>query len=804
MHKFLVIVFLFVTSLGYTQDENAILFKDTLDAKSPIPISYITPKSIKVLADLEDQQRKIKQYDNLDDLNTDWDALSDDIEGYLSRFRYVMYSEHKTRILYNHQQELLFWRDEVIDFQEQIISNGDELEAQYNDLYKLGQKWLITLENAEDLKVEIVVVQQIFSVLNKIQETQKQIRKTQTHFITIDGEITKKRLRLEDKIESLKKYRANSVLNWRLRPRYFSKLYYSFSEYYDMKARDVENDWSYFIWVFKSVKVKHLLYLLIFFSICYFIIFLAQRNIKHYPFWSQEMDSEGGLGFLFENKIVFSALLTVLYSFRVIPNLSYVHLSIMNVLIMVLCYIVYKGLRFHRFKDSWWIVFTLLGLNFLILPFHIDHVLDVFFVCVFNALVVVLTLRYMKRRSPNSSKIEIVRYLILLLPLASSIGFITKNEELIFVPIDIAMSIIVFSIIFSVIQRAILLVLPVGLIGSYLFFLESIKTNKDKMVYQIQHILKLVSWYLWVAIPLALVEQTDNVYNFVSGIFSYPIEVGSISFSFSSVLIFSLGIYLTLFIGNIVTTILKEDIVRVAKIKQDGASAILLLTRYFFFSFGIFISLAAAGIDLSNVAVVLGALSVGIGFGLQGLVSNFISGLILIAERPFKLGDILELGNNTFGEIKEIGIRSSKIHMTNGSEVIVPNDELVSNRLTNWTLSDKNRRIKMLIGVSYDSDPREVKTVIEEVIRRNDFILKKPEPIVALDEFADSSINFNVMVWVGENWVRDKGDLLADIFMTFRERGIEIPFPQRDIHIIEQDFEDVKDELNVNTPGSPE
>ena len=760
--------------------------KDTLSSKSPVPLSYITPKSIKILADLENKQRHIQSYDDLNFFKGQWQGLGSEIQGYLDDFKSVNFYEHKTRILYDHQQELKYWKRRIEEFQEQISDKGNDLENQYNDLYKLGEKWIITLENAVRLNAESVVVDQIETVINEINATQKQIRKTQTHFITIDGDIAKKELILEEKISALKVYRASLLTSWKTNPRYFSVIDYSLPKYLSFKKQEFVRDFEHLVWVVYTIKWVHIFKLFIVFMLCWMVIYLAQRNIKNFPFWSQEMKSEGSIQFVFRHKVLLSLLCTLLLSFEIIPYLSYFQLMVLNCIVILIISKIYGGLNFIRFKGSWWVLVLLMLITYLLLPFDIVFVYDIINVLIFNALMIYLTIKYVWKSNVDYSWIKQIRYSLILLPLISLIGLILKNKSLVFVPIDFALSAVMFALIFAVIQRVVLLVLPIGIIGPHLYFLNTVNKNKDAIAYRVQAWIKFLSGFLWVFIPLIMVQQTENVLDFILSILNYAIEVGTLSFSLSTVFIFALGVYFTRFISRIILTFLREDVFPNTGIKEDGASAIILLTRYFMFAFGFLISLAAAGIDLSNLAVVLGALSVGIGFGLQGLVSNFISGLILLAERPFKLGDILELTDNTFGSIKEIGIRSSKIQMLNGSEVIVPNDELVSSQLTNWTLSDQNRRIKIIIGVSYDADPRFVKKLLHEVVAKNEKVLSHPPSIIALDEFGDSSINFKALVWFGENWIEDKGDLMADIFMAFKENNVVIPFPQRDIHIIDE------------------
>jgi len=174
---------------------------------------------------------------------------------------------------------------------------------------------------------------------------------------------------------------------------------------------------------------------------------------------------------------------------------------------------------------------------------------------------------------------------------------------------------------------------------------------------------------------------------------------------------------------------------------------------------------------------------VGIGFGLQTIVNNLVSGVILAFERPIQIGDTIEVGPR-IGTVKEVGIRSSKLKGYDGSEVIIPNGDLLSQHLINWTLTDKNRRVELFIGVAYGSDADKVKEILLQVMDRES-IQKVPAPAVYLQDFADSAVEFRLLFWVADinTWIIVRSEIMTSIYKAFAENGIEIPFPQRDLHV---------------------
>jgi small-conductance mechanosensitive channel len=207
--------------------------------------------------------------------------------------------------------------------------------------------------------------------------------------------------------------------------------------------------------------------------------------------------------------------------------------------------------------------------------------------------------------------------------------------------------------------------------------------------------------------------------------------------------------------------------------------------QYFVFSVGVIIGLQTSGLDLSSLLVVGGALGVGIGFGLQNVANNFISGLILLIEQPIRVGQIVEVGG-LLGPVVRIGARSTWVHTGTNAVIIVPNSEFVSNRVTNWGAGEPRVLVKVKIGVGYGSDPNQVREILLDVARAHPQVITDPGPAVLFQEFGDSSLNFELFVWFPGTVMQAGGFRSAlnfAIFEAMKENNIEIPFPQRDIHI---------------------
>lgn len=277
----------------------------------------------------------------------------------------------------------------------------------------------------------------------------------------------------------------------------------------------------------------------------------------------------------------------------------------------------------------------------------------------------------------------------------------------------------------------------------------------------------------------------SNIFEVIRNGFRFTIfTVNQTPITLASILIFLVIFSSFIILSKLFTRLLHSRFLSKLQIDEGTRYNLERITYYTLAVIGAIIALQFIGINLSGLAVIFGLLSVGIGFGLQNITSNFISGLILLFERPIKVGDRVTVGD-TEGDVVEINIRSTTIRSLNNISIIVPNSEFVSGRVTNWSHGDKKVRLNINVGVSYKSDLEKVLQCLREVAVENEKVLKKPEPLVYLIEFGDSSWNMQLRCWISDpktHW-EIRSELNCAIVGKFRENGVEIPYPQRDLHL---------------------
>jgi potassium-dependent mechanosensitive channel len=312
-----------------------------------------------------------------------------------------------------------------------------------------------------------------------------------------------------------------------------------------------------------------------------------------------------------------------------------------------------------------------------------------------------------------------------------------------------------------------------------------------------RHIFKIIKWgavFYWLYLTLSSFLVFDPLYNWLEELFTRERQVGSVTLSIGNLVAFVVTLWLALTLSRFIRFILQDEIFTHYAMPRGVPGAITMIVRIFLLFIGFILAFGAAKIDMSNITIIFGALGVGIGFGLQNIFNNLVSGLILVFERPIQVGDIIQVGNlNLMGEVKEIGIRASIVRTFDGAEVVVPNGNLISNELINWTLSDNRRRHEIIVGVAYGTDTKKVLEILNTVVPEHENVLKNPAPSNYFLEFGESSLNFRVLFWTHfDHGLSTKSLVSMAINEAFKEEGIEIPFPQRDLHL-----RSVSDKINL-------
>ena len=381
----------------------------------------------------------------------------------------------------------------------------------------------------------------------------------------------------------------------------------------------------------------------------------------------------------------------------------------------------------------------------------------------------------------------------------STIVFVTNPFFILFGYLQLANAVFLISV------EIILLIL--GLLASHHILKELLhrffigKKEEQDTSANVQKLTKKAALHYWTmllidfvfillglyCILIILGIDNDLIWRYIKPIFS-GIKIGQYVFSIN-ILLFAIFVFIVLLgLTRLIQKALSKNVLAHTSLDLGAKQAIAQGFGYAGITIAIICSLLALGINFTSLAIIAGALSVGIGFGLQHIVGNFISGIIMLIERPIKVGDRIIVGEDD-GIVKNISVRATEIEDFEKSSILIPNSELISGRVQNWTFHTPLNRVRVSVGVAYGTDVRLVESLLLEVAEENKNVVKEPAPRVYFDDFGDSALIFRLMAYIYDIDIRNRtpSNLRFAIEQKFRENNIHIPFPQRDIHIKKED-----------------
>ena len=349
---------------------------------------------------------------------------------------------------------------------------------------------------------------------------------------------------------------------------------------------------------------------------------------------------------------------------------------------------------------------------------------------------------------------------------------------------------VIFSRVLSLVGITLIVWLMVQLItGLFELLLATIpiriiQQNAAVIANQITPVIIVAHGVLWLTLMLNILWIYPTLNAAFEAITSLQFALFSTSITPGSILTVVFIIYVSFLTSRWVSVFLLQEVLPRYKVEQGAQISITRLVHYAIFFLGFIVLLSVLGFGLNQITIIGGALGVGIGFGLQAIVNNFVSGLILLFERPIKVGDIVEIGTD-IGEVKELGLRATTVQTFDNAEIVIPNSQLITDSVTNWTLANKRIRVRIPVGVAYGSDISAVLKILIDCAEANALVLSKPKPLAFFLAFGASSLDFELRVWISD--FNDKLIVLSELNQAieyeFGLAGVEIPFPQTDLHL---------------------
>jgi len=555
----------------------------------------------------------------------------------------------------------------------------------------------------------------------------------------------------------------------------------------DQAKQDFKDNWQLATGSIPAYAEEHIPYLTVHLLVILSLIFLVsylkrkQEKLVHYADLHE-------LKILFRNPIALSLVVGILIF---VPTYDLVPDSILEFL-LILVYFLVLFLLFHVINPKIRIWLLILGV-FLTVNFLLELVPQQGFVTrtymLIQSIAGILGTLAIIRHGLGKFKIlghQVVYWMLYLIPIALAAFILTFITNVIgsanfteFVLVGtvtgIAYGISIFAAVIALNGFISILLRNPRAKAIYL-----VKEHANLIEQRLRFIVQLFFYFFWIRGVFGTFAVWDPVYKWAGDTLRLSFTLGrDTEISLGGIFGFFLTLFITIWLARILRLILEKELLERMSLPRGIPKAISGTSYYFILAIGFFIAVSQTGIDLSQVSLIVGALGVGIGFGLQNVISNFVSGIILVFERPIQEGDLVEVGE-LMGTVSSIGIRSSKVRTFDGSEVIVPNNNLIANEVINWTLTDKIRRINLYVGVAYGVNPRKVNEILIKEALANKTTLKEPEPMSIFEGFGDSSLNFRLMFWVHfDDYFLTKSEVYMNVYDALEKEGIEIPFPQR-------------------------
>ena len=322
--------------------------------------------------------------------------------------------------------------------------------------------------------------------------------------------------------------------------------------------------------------------------------------------------------------------------------------------------------------------------------------------------------------------------------------------------------------------------------------LGMVSRHTDLLERRIYSVLFWAACTSWLGRILDYVGLLNPVLEFGKSVLAARLVRSSFSISLGDVIACGLTVWLAFLFSAFIRFVLSEDVYPRVRTAPGVSYALSSLLHYLILVVGFVVAVGELGVSLNRVIILLSAFGVGIGFGLQNVVNNLISGVVLLFERPINVGDTVEFGP-VLGQVRQINLRSSKVRTLTGADIIVPNAQFISEQVTNWTLSDKLRRIDLPVGVNYGADPRQVITLLEGVAHANPRILSAPPPQCLFTGYGDSSITFELRAWTDQfgewyqgDWFQIRSELAVAVYAAVQKAGMSFPFPQREVRLLHE------------------
>ena len=734
----------------------------------PIPLAEVPTEAETALARVRDIQNDLAADRTSENVSQQIPALTREIDARMRETRNIVGQRPTVEILGTLRAEWQRLRREVSAFNSELSGRATDLERDLDEIDQLQSLWTETLNAATSSNAPPEVVRRIAEVVGEIAQARQAVVKDRATTLTTQTRLATQDARITDALTLITRARQRTLsrLFTRDSPPIWGNHVRSPQDIQAESLTSFSTQWRALGAYLQRQLGRALLGMAIFLVVAAILVW-ARRHARSLAADSRATFPESQV---FEMPLAAALLVTFLLGRWIFPEAPRLMWAVLGALALIPSVVILRRVVRSDFSA---VLYALIAFYMLDRLRTVAAAVPtvprwVFAAEMLGATIFLIWFMRSIRRSPESTAGQVARMNLYRtaagVALCASVLALIGNVFGYLTLANLIGNALLASAYFAVILRGLVEVLTaiVGLLFTLRPFslLQVIRRNESLLRRRVRFLLQWIAAFLWFAVLLNQLLIREWLFGAIRAALTAELKIGSLSISAGDLIAFVLTVWASFLISRFVRFLLVEDVYPRVHLKRGLPYAISNTVHYLIVFIGFLVAVAALGFDMTKVTILVGAFSVGVGFGLQNVFNNFISGLILLFERPISIGDIIQIGDAS-GVVERIGIRASIIRKTNGSEVIVPNGQLISDRLTNWTLSNRQHAVELPVAVAQGNDPNRVREILEGTAAAHPLVAKEPPPQALVTNFGPDSIIFELRAWTdrGDQWMQIRSEL---------------------------------------------
>ena len=740
---------------------------------TPIPLASAPSEAEAAFGELRQIEDSLSK--DRDSLQATADALSNlknEIEARMAEDNRILAGNPSLDLLYRLRTTWQTFADNLSSSEQDLAQRASNLETQISRLAQMNQLWQTTLQSASQVAMPPVVLQRVQSVLDEISKAQRAAESDRAQVLTLESSLLREDARIRTAVAAIARAQGQALKDLLVRdgqPIWTAPATLT-NEWHTQGGESISAQWGATTAFAQRLPFSFVLHAVFIALLAIFIQWLRRRLrklIEVKPALERAvaiLDLPVSTAFVLSTVFIPTVYLqaprwiqAIMGAIALIPTVLILRRLLERSLFPILyalvgLYLVTQlrvlAASLPALSRSFFLIETLGGFIFLIWLFRSGKI---------GTAQAGATTRFF-RALRIIAKIGLVIFPAAIL--ANILGYMNLANLLGIVYVRSVFLASLFYVAIRVIEGFLIIGLQVRPLGA----LQAVQIHRDMLHRRTCRVLEFLAFLLWLDLMLSFFALLNPLLARIGEVLNAHISIGSLDISLGRVLAFAIAVWASFLVSKFLRFLLEEDVFQHFRLERGLPYAISTMVHYSILLVGFFVALGALGIDLTKITILAGAFSVGVGFGLQNVINNFVSGLILLFERPIKIGDVIEIGG-TVGEVRRIGIRACVIRTGEGSEIIVPNGSLISNQVTNWTFSDRARAIEVSVNILPGTDSQRIVELLKTAGASQPGITKEPAPQVYVTSFTAGAITFLLRAWTDryQDWAQVRSDLAVAI-----------------------------------------